>query len=350
MKNRFLSLLSILIFVLLSVIGLAACSPAASTGAVPATETLSAPQETPESPIEPSPTPSPELPTVLFMIGTESDPEMAARVEEALRELAAGSQHDLKVLQGLSEDQITPNVSIVVSLGQDLDIGDAAARAPGTNFVVIAQPAAVPGANLSVIGEPAADRERQAFMAGYLAALLSDYYKVAALVPPEGEWRSSLLDSFVVGAEFFCGSCKPLYPPYMDFPQWYDLTEDQAVDGYRPTVDAMAANGVEIVYVPGPLAAPELLTYLGELGIRVIGEKSPDLIRNNWVGTVVADPVPVLRNRWSDWLAGVGGEQLLGIITLIDTDAGLISEGRLRLFDEMNVDLETGLIFPRSVP
>jgi len=53
---------------------------------------------------------------------------------------------------------------------------------------------------------------------------------------------------------------------------------------------------------------------------------------------------------WSDWLAGVEGLRLPGKIRLIDTDAGLVSEGRQRLFDETNADLEAGLIFPRSVP
>jgi basic membrane lipoprotein Med (substrate-binding protein (PBP1-ABC) superfamily) len=350
MKNRSKFLIHTLVVLLVLVFGFTACAPTTPTETPAVTETLSADQETAESPTVPSPTSAPELPTVLFMVGAQANPEMAVRIEEALRELAAGSQQDFKVLQGLSEDQIAPNVALVVGLGQDLDLAGAATRAPQTAFVAVGHPEVVPAGNLSVVGDPTSDQERQSFMAGYLTALLSNDYKVAALTAPEAEWRTLVLDAFTVGAEFFCGSCRPLYPPYLDFPQSYDLSEEAAAADFRPTIDSLAANGVEIVYVPGPLATPDLLTYLGERGIKVVGDQSPDMIRNNWVGTVVADPVPALEMMWSDWAAGVEGLRLPGKIRLIDTDAGLVSEGRQRLFDETNADLEAGLIFPRSVP
>jgi len=335
---------------ILLVLGLAACGPAVPTDLPSITEAIPALPETAVSPVNPSPTAVPMLPTVLLVMGAQVDPGAAARIEAAVQTLAVENQHIFQVVQELTEDQITPNVAIVVGVGQGLDVAGTADRYPETVFIAIDQAGVAPADNLNVIGDLVIDQERQAFMAGYLAALISEDYKVAELVPPESEGGMMVQDSFVVGAEFFCGSCRPLYPPYLDFPQIFSLSPEDAVENFQPTVDTLLSNGVEVVYVPGALATPELLTYLDSVNLNVIGDSSPDIVRNNWVGTIKADPVPALRDKWSDWLAGSGGMQIPGSITILDLDAGLISEGRLRMFNEMAADLQAELVLPSSVP
>jgi hypothetical protein len=155
-----------------------------------------------------------------------------------------------------------------------------------------------------------------------------------------------MIDAFVVGAEFFCGVCNPLYPPYENYPQWERLSPENAAEGFQPAVDALIIKGVEVLYIQNELATPEMLTYLADKAVKIVGDGAPDAVRNNWLGTVTTDPGPALIELWPDLLAGTGGAQLPSVMTLTDKDAGLVSEGRLRMFDEMANALETGMVAP----
>ena len=53
---------------------------------------------------------------------------------------------------------------------------------------------------------------------------------------------------------------------------------------------------------------------------------------------------------WPDLMAGMGGAQIPSAIALKDTEAGNISEGRLRMFEEMAEALEAGLVSPQTTP
>ena len=74
------------------------------------------------------------------------------------------------------------------------------------------------------------------------------------------------------------------------------------------------------------------------------------MVRNNWVGTITIDPSSVLVDLWPELMIGPVNVQVPAPIALIDMEAGLVSEGRIRLVEEMLADLEAGLISPRTTP
>ena len=338
-------------FVILTLLGMAACSPETSTQVTPLPgETDIATQSMEETEPSLTSTPTPDLPVVLLIAGENADAWTVDRLQAILGELVADSSLDLVVQEGLSGESLPQNAQIVVGVNIDGDPAGLAASNQGVNFVFIDQPDAVPGTNLSEIGDPTIDQQNQSFMAGYLAAVVSSDYKVAGLIPSDHSLSGVMTDAFVIGVEFFCGACNPLYPPFQNFPQWELLPVESAVDGFQPVVDTFVINGVEVLYVEGHLISPELLTYLADKNIKVVSDRSPDTVRNNWVGTVTTDPGPALIAIWPDLLAGTGGAQLPSAVGLTDTDAGLISEGRLRLFEEMADELEAGLVSPETAP
>ncbi len=85
------------------------------------------------------------------------------------------------------------------------------------------------------------------------------------------------------------------------------------------------------------------------LGMKVISDGDPDLARNNWVGTVTVDQGTALAGLWPSLISNAEGVQIPGAIILTNTDAGLVSEGRRRLFDEMAADLQAGLVSPINI-
>lgn len=316
-------------------------SPAETQGAVDVTEMPAPTQTATAVELEPA---------VFLVTSPEADPSALLQTETALLSVIQDGELILETWENLTPEMISSNVKIVVGVGPGLDLNNLAAGAPETAFVAIDDPDAVTANNVSVIGDPVVDQQRQAFMAGYLAALISTDYKVAAIVPSDTDVTDQIVDAFVIGARFFCGICQPKYPPYNAFPQWETMAADDAVAGFKPVVDPLIANSVEIVYVQKSIASPELLTYLAESNVKVVGDQSPEMERNNWVGTIAKDPGPALVELWPELLNGTGGTQLPASVILTDTAAGLISEGRYRLFEEMAADLEAGLVSPIAAP
>lgn len=325
---------------------------------------------TPEVPVIESPEPEPEIetvvpaatetretpptpavdPTVLLVSGVEADSFTWSQTHLLLETLAENSIMRLVVLEEPAPEMITPEVQVVVGVGSNLDLNGFALRAPGVSFVAIGDPDAAVTENLSLIGDPLVEMRQQAFMAGYVSAVISQDNKIAALIPEDSAARDLLAESYVVGARFYCGICQPIYPPYNAFPQWEALPSGITDEGFRPVVNTYFNIGVEVVYVHGELASPELLDYLEELGMKVVSDRSPDIQRSNWVGTITTDPAPALEALWTDLLAGVPGTHLPAAIVLNDTESGLISDGRMRLFDVMIADLQAGMVSVEIIP
>lgn len=341
----------IIVFLILIILGADACSSKNPPQATEqASEVPEAENTLEETEIFISPTPTQEKPTVILVVSQEADAWTVERVNAVLQTLALESGLALVVDNDILAEEILPEVKIVVGIGPGLSFSDLANSNPETAFVVIGQSGMSPGSNLSMIGGSDVDQQHQSFMAGYLAALISSDYKVAGLLPSDSDLSQLITDAFVIGAEFFCGACNPLYPPYQNFPQWEFLSIENAPVSFQPIVDTLFNNGVEVLYVQGDLLSPELLIYLSDLGIKVVSDQSPDTIRANWVGTVRSDPGAGLMTIWPELLAGKGGEQVFAAIVLTDTDANLVSEGRMRLFEEMSGTLAAGLVSPDASP
>lgn len=340
-KRKFY-LLILLVLVLASV--LSACGPQATPTEPAGSETMAATDAQPAA----TATATPGMPTVLLAAGTDADPGTVSRLQSTLESLAADSGLALSLVQSLTPDQLTENVKVVVGLGAGVDLAALAPTAPGIQFVAIGQPNAVAGANLSVIGDPLLEEERQSFMGGYLAALVTTDYKVAGLIPTDTSYANEAQDAYLIGARFFCGLCNPKYPPYNVFPQLTTVPAASDPATLQNAVNSLVNLGTEVVYVHAALVRPELLEILGNAGLEVVGGASPDMARNNWVGTVAIDPSPALTAIWADLLAGSPGQQVPGAILLLDREAGLVSEGRLRFFEEMKADLEADLVLPET--
>ena len=297
-----------------------------------------------------APTPTTGVPSVLLVVMPNADPVAVTQVQSYLEQLAAESSLALKVVDSLTADQLTENIKVVVGVGDGLDLAGLALSAPATQFVAVDQPNAVPGVNLSVIGDPVIDEERRSFMAGYLSALVSSDYKVGGIVPSDIPLTTESVNAYVIGTRFFCGLCNPKYPPYNPFPQWDTVPLGSSLTTMQSVVDGLANLGVEVLYVHADLISPDLLSYLSETGMEVVGGARPDMERTNWVGTVALDPGPVLERLWSGLAAGSGGQQVPNDIILTDLEAGLVSEGRLGNFVEMSGNLANNLVLPETVP
>jgi hypothetical protein len=330
---KWLLLLFLLVFI-------AACAANANGEDFVPTETAAPVEETS------APTPTeiePDL-RVLIAVGSNAEAGIISRVIDAVEVFAAADGLDMVVEDGLSSEMITPETRIVVGIGADLDISSIAADTPQVSFLALEHQGVTPGANLFVIGDPAEDWQRQVFMAGYLTALVSSDNKMGALIPADSENPEQIVELFNNGARFYCGICRPQFPPYGNFPRWEILSLSNGETGFQPVVDDFIVSGIDIIYVHGALASPSLLSYLAERDIKVVSNSGPDARGANWVGTLIVDPAPALDVIWTDLLTGQDGYQLPASVTVVNRNTSLFSDARYRLFDSVLSDLEQGLI------
>lgn len=281
LKKKHSLLKWVLVFLIALVI--VGCTPEPTVNTIPVTET--APEVLEPVEVENTLTPTqPEIverTKVLLVHNPDIDSVSVSRIQTALDQLAAESALTLEVREGAIQDGELEDVIVLVALGSGLDVSGLAVNAPQVSFVVIDNPDVSPASNITVIEDPIIDGQRRSFMLGYLVALVASDNKMAVMFPLEIENRDVLIESFVAGARFFCGICRPQYPPYGNFPEVHFITSGNGPQGYQPVVDNFVITGIDIVYVHGDLASVELLTYLAERNIKVIGDSTPDMIGNN---------------------------------------------------------------------
>jgi len=349
MKNIKLRNLLILIAGLALVFVFTACEPSLGTepGITEETNTEIPPEI--ETEIVPSSTATESVQKVILISGQGVDEFTRSQVQAALETLTTKAGYALEIQDEISLESVN-NVLVIVSLGEDIDVNNLAQSYPEVAFVTVNNANVEPSSNIHIIGDPLVDRRNRAFMAGYLAALISDDYKVAALVPSETDTTEEVLESFVIGARFFCGICQPKYPPYQSFPQWQTVPVENLVEQYQLILDNFRNSGVEVLYIQGDLAESSVLSTASEYGITVVSDQSPEMSMNNYAGTVLSDPAQALTDLWQEILNGREGHRMPIPIVLVDRDSGLVSEGRYALFLEMAENLLNGLVSAESVP
>jgi hypothetical protein len=348
MKNSVIHRINIWILLIATMVAVTACAPESPEVIEELTPSPTLTDTTPELTEEKTEVPKAQE-RVILAYSPSADPFMLTQTQDALELLTVNAGMALESVQGSPQDLLSSSPKLVVLVGEGLDPAGLAQGFPAVQFIVIDDPTVTASSNVSVIGG-LDDPQKLAFLGGYLSALISSDYKVSALVVEDAETAERLAGAFVVGARYFCGICQPKYPPYNTFPRWESLPVDAVAEEYRGIVDAFAVIGTEIIYIEKSLVTPEMLSYLGELGIKVVSNGTPDVLVNHWVGTLQADPAPGLQEIWSEVLSGSGGLQAPISIELMDTDSGWVSEGRYRMFEETKADLEANFISFEPVP
>ncbi|MEA3440474.1 MAG: hypothetical protein U9R58_09335, partial [Chloroflexota bacterium] len=291
----------------------------------------------------PTPTESSEIVILLAPPGTEAD--NAADLQSVLEELSERDNLELQTVSQLSSSDINEDVRLVVVLPPDPGVRALATAAPHTQFLAVGIPGFEPTQNLSVLGALGEQPDRQGFLAGYMAATVTPEWRVGVISSEDTAPGKAAGNAFLNGAVFFCGLCRTASPPYYEYPQIYRLPAGAGDAQWSTAVDYMAGNAVQTVYVSPESMETELLQYLADSGINIIGsEAPPNTVRDNWVASIEVDWLTPLRALWPRLISGEGGaaEEVLLVIT--NQNPALFSPGRQRLVNELLVDLQDGYI------
>jgi hypothetical protein len=275
----------------------------------------------------------------------ESDPLQVQAAQEVLEELSAQDGVSIEVRTDLTQIEFAEGVRLVIVLPPDPGILNLAAANPQAQFLAFGIPSLEAAGNLSVIGSKGERPDQQGFLAGYLAAVITSDWRAGVIS------RADLIESraarlgFDNGVTFFCGLCRPAYPPFVQYPQFVELTAGAGQAEAQTAVDAMIGNAVKTVYLAPGVGDELLIQSLAQAGVTLISSGTPPAqIQSNWAAVIRVDELSALRQIWRRLLNGEGGIQMSAPLMLSDVNRNLFSMGRQLLVEKMLADLLAGFI------
>jgi hypothetical protein len=318
---------------------LAACAVAA-----PPTPTTTPAQATAASA---TPTPSAtatQAPDAVVLLADDTGRFPTAAVRATLDTLAADSGFQLLVLASGAASEIPATTRIIVGQASYTDVDSYQQQAPQVHFVLFG-PSSQPeqdAVTLLPMGENLS--QRLAFAAGYTAALLTDDYRVGLLLPSD---LPDLSTAFANGYQYYCGLCRPVYPPYVSYPATAILTPDSLEE----TAQSLADLSVKTTYVVGAALTTESVEALAGQGIGVLGEGKPAGSEGRqWLATIRPAPEQALQTLWPLMMAGETPTQARVPIVIEERDEAVFGQGKLRLAEQVVSDLQAGWIDPGITP
>ncbi len=317
---------------------------------------------TPDTPtqVDVSPTAIPEtqtptqipVPDVILWLPEGADVQLSGDIQTQLSYLAGNDGLLLETQTALSISDLKQGVEIVVALAPAPDLMAMVNTAPQVKFLAIGISDLEAGKNLSIMPGVDALVENTAFLAGYLSALVTTDYRVGVLVQSASESGTKTANSFAIGARYYCGLCGSKFGPIDSYPKMAEIADASNEGGWKTAADALIAKSVQTVYIEKAVSSEALVVYLSDAGVRIISADSPPtgIQSINWIATLKPDFGTTLLYAWPALMAGGEGGMIMPEIILTDTSPGLISEGRMALFEETRSNLLAGFINPSPVP
>jgi hypothetical protein len=263
-------------------------------------------------------------------------------VEALLKDASAGLE--VTTVAAASPGDLTAGVKLVVLLEQPQNLEQLLSAAPQAQFVLIsAVDVTAQAANLSVIR---VRPENQAFLAGYIAELVTSDWRAAGLLPDE-----TLSEAFLAGGRYWCGRCTPIYPPLVIFPLTGVLPAGSGAGEWQAAFDALQQKVVEVVYLSPEASSSDLINNIAGQKIKIVGSLPPPVEASaQWVATVQVDELTSLREMLPNLLAGQGGQRVNAALVVSSVNGHILTTGRMRLVEETRKALEQGLLGALPVP
>lgn len=323
---------------------LAACS-----SATPSTASPTPPPPSSETAIEPGITPTQtSAPTetlapgrIILLAAEGSQPAL----QGILGELSQAENLAFNVQPSIGLAEIGPEVRLVVATAPDPGVASLAAGAPATQFLAVAIPGLEPASNLSVLAGADQRPDQVGFLGGYLAAAITAHWRVGILTGGDNPAAQAIEQGFNNGVVYFCGLCRPAYPPYVQYPVSATVPANASLVEQQAAVDSLVAQAVNTVFVVGALVNPELAEYLASKEIHVISDGlSPVDGDPNWVATVSGDMLPVIYQLWPTLMAGGSGVRVETELGFQAVNPTWLSPGRQAYVEELLKAINEGVI------
>ncbi len=291
------------------------------------------PTHTPVPPATMIPTLS--TPLALLVLPADMDKAASDLYQKTVYDLAQQAGFRFQVRNTLAPNDLAdPTLKVAIVLPPDPGIAALAPTAPGVQFLAVNIPNLTAGGNLSVLAGDS-QLDISAFLAGYIAAMLSDEYHIGMIIPQGDPTAQRAFNSFNNGKIYYCGLCRTFYLAQFAYPTFIEIPADEDPARYGGYANILINDRkVYALFVYPSLASADFLSYLGTQGVMLIGTSMPETRPGGWVATISPDTVKAIQSAWPNLIASQGGINVQSPLGLGDVDPELLTPGKLRLAQE----------------
>jgi hypothetical protein len=255
-----------------------------------------------------------------------------------------------QVLPNLTEtDFHSEQYAIVVVVPPFPELASLAENSPETKYLAVGFNDLEPTDNISVLGSGGGDHDIQGFVAGYIAAMITDDWRVGALSREDNPDALAARDGFRAGVKYYCGLCNPKYAPtginYI-YPKYIDLPVDATDLEISANIDFMVDRVVNTFFIVPGVGSPQIYRTLVAYQKNIIGAGADYLeeYSDYWVVSLEYDLVSSFEEIWPEFLEAETGVAETPPLLLTDINPDLLSEGKVRLVEDVLEELRGGFI------
>jgi hypothetical protein len=141
------------------------------------------------------------------------------------------------------------------------------------------------------------------------------------------------------------GSCSPLIAPFYEYPLYVEVPENAQSADRQAVAQYMINLVVDTFYVMPGAGDTSLYRFLAENGKLIIGTvPPPEGTEDVWVASLTFSPLEAFETFWPDFIAGARGEIVEVPLSIEHVNPDLLSPGRLRLAQDMLLEVQAGVI------
>ncbi|MEW6716649.1 MAG: hypothetical protein AB1345_03970 [Chloroflexota bacterium] len=256
-------------------------------------------------------------------------------------ELAQAEGLRFQTKNNLEVSEPESQVRLVLVLPPDPGVAELASTISQTIFLAIGIPDVITTRNLSVIGAEGAHADWQGFLAGFLAALVTQDWRVGVMGTTDDQ---TFRQAFINGVRYFCGKCRPVHPPYHEYPRFVELPPGSTSENWGTALDLLLQKSVQTVYLTPGVSLEELSPYLVSREINFISNTvPPENLHTQWIASVFPDPFQNIPELVLELLHGKESFDLPMQLAL-ETNPNQVSPGRQRLAEAVLTELQAGHI------
>ncbi len=328
------------------VVFLAACGtivPTEKPSATPAPSLTAT--TTPTATLTPTSTPQPPFAVLLAPPG--ADQAQVDTLQVALNDIVIQAGVQWQVRQQLTTDDLVPALRLVVAVPPDPGLAELIAAAPDTQFLALGIPSLTAAPNLTTIANDGGRPDQQGFVAGVIAAMLSNDWRVGVISTSDTVEGRSARTGFLNGTIYFCGLCRAAHPPFYEYPMYFELPTTATSVEWQEAANYMVDHSVETVYVYPGAGDEAMLSILANAKVNIIssGEPTPST-SPAWVVSLTTDPIPLIQSQVAGLLDGsiTGGQSLVVPIQFMQINPLVLTPGKQKLAQQVSSDLQAGFI------
>jgi hypothetical protein len=318
---------------------------------IPTSKSTLSPSPSPSATIAPSPTltptPTPQPPTAVLLASSGADQAQVSLLQSALNDLVTQAGLRWQVRQQLSPDDLMPGLRLVVVVPPAPALADLVATAPGTQFLALGIPGLESAPNLTTIGANGDRYDQQGFIAGVIAAMLSDDWRVGVISLSDTIEGRAARTGFLNGVIYFCGLCRPAHPPFYEYPLYIELPSTATSTEWQEVANYMVDHFAQTVYVYPGIADEAMLSILATAKVNIISNGDPPpSASSSWVVSLTTDPLALIKSQVEGLLNGSisTGQSLAVPIQFTHVNPLIFTPGKQHLAEQVLTDLQSGFI------